>query len=107
MCWGVMPVERGALLFTFVNVVGHPELEGRTVAQTFRPRAWRVLALGTTSDRSVAASSSVSYGALLLERPRWDWKVNPHHILRAGDRVLMVTTQSDLNVLTGGGPGAP
>ncbi len=33
---GVMPVERGSLLFTVVDVAGHPELEGRSVHEAFR-----------------------------------------------------------------------
>lgn len=43
---GVMPVERGSLLFTAVDVAGHPELEGRSVHEAFRENEWRVLAVG-------------------------------------------------------------
>ncbi|MGW5420735.1 hypothetical protein [Streptomyces sp. NPDC003943] len=42
---GVMPVERGSLLFTVVDVAGHPQLEGYSVHQAFREHEWRVLAV--------------------------------------------------------------
>ena len=44
---GAIPVERRVLLFAALEVAGHPQLEGRTVAEAFRPGAWRVLALDT------------------------------------------------------------
>lgn len=44
-----IPVERRVLLFAAVDVAGHPHLEGRTIAESFRPGAWRVLALDTAS----------------------------------------------------------
>ncbi len=46
---GAIPVERRVLLFAAVVVDGHPQLEGRTVAEAFRPGAWRVLALDTAA----------------------------------------------------------
>ncbi|MFB7513526.1 NAD-binding protein [Streptomyces sp. NPDC056144] len=42
---GAVPVERRVLLFAAVDVAAHPLLEGRTVAEAFRPGAWRVVAL--------------------------------------------------------------
>ncbi|MEV6110655.1 NAD-binding protein, partial [Streptomyces sp. NPDC051940] len=42
---GAIPVERQVLTFVAVDASGHPELEGRTVAEAFRPGAWRILAL--------------------------------------------------------------
>ncbi|MHC3471562.1 NAD-binding protein [Streptomyces sp. 7R007] len=44
---GAIPVERRVLLFAVVDVDGHPQLEGKTVAEAFRAGAWRVLALDT------------------------------------------------------------
>ncbi|MGC5565098.1 NAD-binding protein [Streptomyces sp. FR-108] len=44
---GAIPVERRVLLFAVLEVAGHPQLEGRTVAEAFRAGAWRVLALDT------------------------------------------------------------
>ena len=44
---GAIPVERRVLLFAALEVDGQPQLEGRTVADAFRPGAWRVLALDT------------------------------------------------------------
>ncbi|MEU6403795.1 NAD-binding protein [Streptomyces sp. NPDC046985] len=42
---GAIPVERRVLLFASVDVAGHPQLEGRTVAEAFRAGYWRVLAV--------------------------------------------------------------
>jgi hypothetical protein len=42
---GAIPVERRVLLFAALNVAGHPQLEGRTITESFRPGAWRVLAI--------------------------------------------------------------
>ncbi|AYV32290.1 potassium transporter peripheral membrane component [Streptomyces sp. ADI95-16] len=46
---GAIPVERRVLLFAALDVAGHPQLEGRTVVESFRPGAWRVIALDTAS----------------------------------------------------------
>jgi voltage-gated potassium channel Kch len=46
---GAIPVERRVLLFAALNVAGHPQLEGRTIAESFRAGAWRVLALDTAA----------------------------------------------------------
>jgi Trk K+ transport system NAD-binding subunit len=101
---GVMPVERGVLLFTAVEVRDHPELEGRTVADAFRPGQWRVIARDTAppADRSPHLgpdSSTSSYGQLRLDRPELDWHLRPGHVLRAEDRVVLATTRAGLNVL--------
>ncbi|MGW7424242.1 NAD-binding protein [Streptomyces sp. NPDC054813] len=87
---GVMPVERGSLLFTCVDVAGHPELEGRSVHQAFRRREWRVLAVGPAAGRAGA----------------FDWRPPQGRVLHTGDRVVMVTTRRGLDVLmTGVGQG--
>ena len=46
---GAIPVERKVLLFAALEVAGHPQFEGRTVAEAFRPGAWRVIALDTAA----------------------------------------------------------
>ncbi|MFF5023855.1 NAD-binding protein [Streptomyces collinus] len=69
---GAIPVERRVLLFASVDVAGHPELEGRTVAQAFRAGAWRVLAL---EGRAEAGAD---------------------HVLADGDRVVVAATRRGL-----------
>ncbi|MEU5533334.1 NAD-binding protein [Streptomyces sp. NPDC020362] len=69
---GAIPVERRVLLFAAVEVDGHPELEGRTVAEAFRAGAWRVLALEGRGD------------------------VAPGHVLAKGDRVVVAATRRGL-----------
>ena len=69
---GAIPVERRVLLFAAVEVDGHPELEGRTVAEAFRAGAWRVLAVEGRAD------------------------VPPDHVLEKGDRVVVATTRRGL-----------
>jgi Trk K+ transport system NAD-binding subunit len=101
---GVMPVERGVLLFTAVDVRDHPELDGHTVADAFRPGQWRVIARDTAApaDRTEtlgSASSMASYGNLRLRQPALDWHLHPGYVLRAEDRVVLATTRAGLNVL--------
>ncbi|MGW3143962.1 NAD-binding protein [Streptomyces sp. NPDC001177] len=79
---GAIPVERRVLLFAAVDVEGHPQLEGRTVAGAFRTGAWRVLAL--EGQQSLSAD----------------------HVLRAGERVVLAATRRGLAELLGR-PGAP
>ncbi|EYT80253.1 potassium transporter TrkA, partial [Streptomyces sp. Tu 6176] len=55
---GAIPVERRVLLFASVDVGGHPQLEGRTVAEAFRPGYWRVLALEAGSRGAAAGGGS-------------------------------------------------
>ncbi|MFD9096206.1 NAD-binding protein [Streptomyces collinus] len=69
---GAIPVERRVLLFASVDVAGHPELAGRTVAQAFRAGAWRVLAL---EGRAEAGAD---------------------HVLADGDRVVVAATRRGL-----------
>ncbi|MER6467387.1 potassium channel family protein [Streptomyces collinus] len=69
---GAIPVERRVLLFASVDVAGHPELEGRAVAQAFRAGAWRVLAL---EGRAEAGAD---------------------YVLSDGDRVVVAATRRGL-----------
>lgn len=70
---GIMPVERGALLFTTVDVAGHPELEGRSIHQAFRQHEWRVLAVGSAVEPGSPGSTD-TLGGLRLDRPGFDWR---------------------------------
>ncbi|MFE4919780.1 NAD-binding protein [Streptomyces sp. NPDC056661] len=70
---GVMPVERGSLLFTVVDVAGHPELEGRSIHQAFREHEWRVLAVGSAVARPTPYSTDTLTG-IRSRRPGFDWR---------------------------------
>ncbi|MFE7978749.1 NAD-binding protein [Streptomyces shenzhenensis] len=74
---GAIPVERRVLLVAAVEVDGHPQLEGRSVAEAFRAGAWRVLALEGQQQPS------------------------PDQVLRAGDRVVLAATRRGLAELLG------
>lgn len=92
---GAIPVERRVLLFAAVEVAGRPHLEGRTVAEAFRPGSWRVLAL----DTSTGAGADDEPPALL-------WELHPGYVLRPGDRVVVAATRSGLPELLAG-PATP
>jgi len=98
---GVMPVERGSLLFTTVDVGGHPELEGRSVHQAFRENEWRVLAVGTAVEPSSPGSTD-TLGSLRLDRPGFNWRPPHGRILRAGDRAVVASTRRGLDFLMTG-----
>jgi hypothetical protein len=98
---GVMPVERGSLLFTVVDVAGHPELEGRSIHAAFRENEWRVLAVGA-ADARFSSSSMDTLAGLRLDRPGLDWHPPHGRILRAGDRAVLATTRRGLDVLMTG-----
>ncbi|KAA0935991.1 NAD(P)-binding protein [Streptomyces apricus] len=86
---GAIPVERRVLLFAALDVAGHPQLEGRTVAEAFRAGAWRVLAL----DTAAAADG----------RPVRD--LPSGRVLKAGDSVVIAATRRGLAELLGRRPG--
>ncbi|MEK2478262.1 NAD-binding protein [Streptomyces noursei] len=98
---GIMPVERGSLLFTAVDVAGHPELEGRSIHQAFRQNEWRVLAVGAAVE-AVSPGPTDTLGGLRLDRPGFDWRPAHGRILRAGDRVVVVSTRRGLDFLMTG-----
>ncbi|MCI3278729.1 NAD-binding protein [Streptomyces cylindrosporus] len=99
---GVMPVERGSLLFTCVDVAGHAELEGRSVRQAFRENEWRVLAVGSAAGPLPASSGGDSLTGLNLDRTEFDWRPGQERVLRAGDRVVLATTRRGLDILMTG-----
>ncbi len=90
---GAIPVERRVLLFAAVVVDGHPQLEGRTVAEAFRPGAWRVLALDTAARGDHTGTEPPDSGLV------WDL---PHtYVLQSGDRVVLAATRRGLAELLG------
>ncbi|MFD4138572.1 NAD-binding protein [Streptomyces sp. NPDC058572] len=98
---GVMPVERGSLLFTVVDVAGHPELEGHSIHEAFRENEWRVLAVGAAGTRQ-SASSMDTLAGLRLDRPGLDWRPSHGRVLGADDRVVLATTRRGLDILMTG-----
>ncbi|MER5929070.1 NAD(P)-binding protein [Streptomyces sp. NPDC002054] len=98
---GVMPVERGSLLFTVVDVAGHPELEGHSVHEAFKEHEWRVLAVGPAIGRH-SASSTDTLDGLRTDRPAFDWRPPQGWVLRADDRVVLATTRRGLDMLMTG-----
>ncbi|MEU6087126.1 hypothetical protein ABZ865_10000 [Streptomyces sp. NPDC047085] len=99
---GVMPVERGSLLFTCVDVAGHPELEGRSVHEAFRENEWRVLAVGTAGPATDPSSVDTLTGLRFDRRSGFDWRPAQGRVLRAGDRVVLATTRRGLDILMSG-----
>ncbi|WUT32791.1 NAD-binding protein [Streptomyces sp. NBC_00691] len=101
---GAIPVERKVLLFAALLVAGHPPFEGRTVAEAFRPGAWRVLALDTAAPavRRPDLAAAPHDG----EQPQLLWDLHPGYVLRPEDRVVIAATRRGLAELQGRLPGA-
>ncbi|WP_149181972.1 NAD(P)-binding protein [Streptomyces sp. TRM49041] len=98
---GAIPVERRVLLFAALVVAGHPELEGRTVGEVFRPGAWRVIALDPTApaDRRPDLAAVRPEDA---DRPTGlVWDLHPGYVLRPEDRVVVAATRRGLAELLG------
>ncbi|MCW5252286.1 NAD-binding protein [Streptomyces sp. SHP 1-2] len=95
---GAIPVERRVLLFAAVEVAGHPQLEGRTVAESFRPGAWRVLALEVTDGRGPGAGGA---GAGDGSPAGLVWDLPDTYVLRGRDRVVLAATRQGLAELLG------
>ncbi|MFH8253804.1 NAD-binding protein [Streptomyces roseolus] len=100
---GAIPVERKVLLFAALLVAGHPQLEGRTVAESFRPHAWRVLALDTADPaaRRPDLASTPQEG----EQPQLLWDLHPGYVLHPRDRVVIAATRRGLAELLAVVPG--
>ncbi len=108
---GAVPVERKVMLFAALVVAGHPPLEGRTVAQAFRPGYWRVLALDATppADRVPDLAATPPYdpahpagGPAGPERPAGlVWDLHPGYVLQPQDRVVIAATRRGLAELLG------
>nr|WSZ18886.1 NAD-binding protein [Streptomyces canus] len=99
---GAIPVERRVLVFAALDVAGHPQLEGRTIAEAFRAGAWRVLAVDSTDPGErlpdLAATPSHDgaehHGGLL-------WDLHPGYVLSQRDRVVLAATRQGLAELLG------
>ncbi|MET9436658.1 NAD-binding protein [Streptomyces sp. NPDC006551] len=91
---GAIPVERRVLLFAAVEVADNRLLAGRTVAEAFRPGAWRVLALDTatptTRHPDLASIHRNGEDHQLL------WDLHPGYVLRPEDRVVIAATRRGL-----------
>ncbi|WP_210585461.1 NAD-binding protein [Streptomyces sp. GESEQ-35] len=100
---GAIPVERRVLLFAAVDVGGHPQLEGRTVGEAFRPGAWRVLALDTATSGERQPDPSAPENADDGEgRPSGlVWDLHEGYVLKAEDRVVLAATRRGLAELLG------
>ncbi|MFF4873982.1 NAD(P)-binding protein [Streptomyces sp. SID5770] len=99
---GAIPVERRVLLFAALLVAGHPQFEGRTVAESFRPGAWRVLALDTASPE--ARRPDLASARRDGEEPQLLWSPPPDYALRPEDRVVIAATRRGLAELLGDRP---
>ncbi len=110
---GAIPVERRVLLFASVDVAGHPQLEGRTVADAFRPGHWRILALdpGTQGGerrepagggrREPAAGGPAFEDTGPAPGTRLVANLPPTYVLRKEDRVVLAATRRGLAELLG------
>ncbi len=99
---GAVPVERRVLLFAALDVAGHPQLAGRTIAESFRPGAWRVVALDTAAPGERLpdlAATPVRGGGGRSAGLVWD--LHPGHVLRSEDRVVLAATRQGLAELLG------
>ncbi|MDG9718030.1 NAD-binding protein [Streptomyces sp. DH24] len=102
---GAIPVERRVLLFAALEVAGHPQLEGRTVAESFRAGAWRVLALDTAAPDERLPDLAAAPARDGADRPAGlVWDLHPGYVLRPQDRVVLATTRQGLAELLGRQP---
>ncbi|MBT2394834.1 potassium channel protein [Streptomyces sp. ISL-100] len=102
---GAIPVERKVLVFAALVVAGHPQLEGRTVAETFRPGAWRVLALDTIAPADRRPDLATPHPADGEQHPTGlVWDLHPGYVLQPQDRVVLAATRRGLAELLGRHP---
>ncbi|MEU8617377.1 NAD-binding protein [Streptomyces sp. NPDC048623] len=99
---GAIPVERRVLVFAALLVRGHPRLEGRTVAEAFRPGAWRVLALDTAEPAARRPDLAIPHDD--GEHPQLLWDLHPGYVLRPQDRVVIAATRQGLAELLRAAP---
>ncbi|GCD42453.1 NAD(P)-binding protein [Streptomyces paromomycinus] len=97
---GAIPVERRVLLVARVEVRGHAALEGRTVADVFRPGLLRVLAVDTSApDDPADPVSGAAQETPERGRARLVPELGDGYTLRPQDRVLLVATRQGLGEL--------
>ncbi|WP_237519394.1 potassium channel family protein [Streptomyces sp. HUCO-GS316] len=102
---GAIPVERRVLVFAALDVAGHPQLEGRTVAESFRPGAWRVLAIDSAAPDERLPDLAASPSDDGTEHPSGLlWDLHPGYVLRPQDRVVLAATRQGLAELLGTHP---
>ncbi|MGC0418828.1 NAD-binding protein [Embleya sp. AB8] len=102
---GAIPVEREVLLFAAIEVADHPELVGRTVAESFRAGMWRVLALDPADPGRHRADPGGGPGGPRQREPVR--QLPPDHLLRPTDRVVLAATRRGLAELLRGDRAAP
>ncbi|GAA2803518.1 NAD-binding protein [Kitasatospora paracochleata] len=85
---GAIAVGRRVVLLAAVDVAGHPELCGRTVAEAERAGGLRILAVRPAGEA----------GALRRE-PRW--RPRPDRLLREGEQVVVAASREGLGALLG------
>lgn len=94
---GAIAVERRVLVFAALDIAEQPQFEGRTVAEAFRPGAWRIVALDTSGpavpDDPEAPPTPEPTGLL--------WDLHPGYVLHPGDRVVVAATRAGLAELLG------
>lgn len=102
---GAIPVERRVLLFAALDVAGHPHLEGRTIAESFRPGAWRVLALDTAEPGERLPDLAATPTHEGVHRPGGlVWDLHPGYVLRPEDRVVLAASRQGLAEILGRHP---
>ncbi|MFF3328858.1 NAD-binding protein [Streptomyces sp. NPDC002888] len=102
---GAIPVERRVLLFAAVQVGGHPQLEGKTMAQAFRAGAWRVLALDTGArERERARGEGGEDSSEDVQSSGLVWDLPESYVLKGEDRVVLAATRRGLAELLGRRP---
>ncbi|MFD5098579.1 NAD-binding protein [Streptomyces albidochromogenes] len=105
---GAIPVERKVLVFAALAVAGHRQLEGRTVADAFRPGAWRVLALDTTTPADRRPDLATPHPADGEQHPTGlVWDLHAGYVLQPDDRVVLAATRRGLAELLGRHPQPP
>ncbi|MER5209345.1 NAD-binding protein [Streptomyces sp. NPDC002838] len=99
---GAIPVERRVLVFAALDVARHPRLEGRTVAESFSPGAWRVLAIDSAAPDERLPDLAATPSDEGAEHPSGlVWDLHPGYVLRPQDRVVLAATRQGLAELLG------
>ncbi|MFD9865111.1 NAD-binding protein [Streptomyces alboflavus] len=99
---GAIPVERRVLLVAALDVAGLPQLEGRTIDESFRAGAWRVLALDSAEPNERLPDLASAPSGDGAEHPvGLVWDLHPGYVLRAQDRVVLAATRQGLAELLG------
>ncbi|MFF3209444.1 potassium channel family protein [Streptomyces sp. NPDC002886] len=98
---GAIPVERRVLVFAALEVAGHPLLEGRTIEESFRPGAWRVIALDSAAPANRRPDLGTQPGYDDAREPALVWALRPGYVLRPQDRVVIAATRRGLAELLG------